>query len=128
MIGSVKRLMLRVLKVPPEPRLPVGAAESARKFRASRRYLQLKLLNWGVSQFFTLIGLIAALVALHFIGTGTFEVLDKVPHRGIILRFAGWFEVIGNTFPFFTSSSRMLYAKDERALLGPTSMKVLQPS
>jgi len=94
-IGSLKRLMLRVLKVPPEPRLPVGAAESARKFRASKRYLQLKLLNWGVGQFFTLIGLIVALVALQFIGTGTLEVLDRVPHRAIILRFAGWIEIIG---------------------------------
>ena len=95
MIGSIKRLMLQALKVPPEPRLPVGAAESARMFRASKRYLQLKLLNWGVGQVLTLIGLVAALVALHFIGTGTLEILDKVPHQAIILRFAGWFEVIG---------------------------------
>jgi membrane protein YdbS with pleckstrin-like domain len=87
--------MLRLLKVPPEPSLPAGTAESARMFRASKRYLQLKLLNWGVGQVFTLIGLIAALAALHFIGTGTLAVLDKVPHKAIILRFAGWFEVIG---------------------------------
>jgi uncharacterized membrane protein YdbT with pleckstrin-like domain len=94
-ISSIKRLMLQVLKVPPEPNLPAGAADSARMFRASKRYLQLKLLNWGVGQIFTLIGLIAALVGLHFVGTGTLEVLDNVPHRAIILRVAGWFEVIG---------------------------------
>jgi uncharacterized membrane protein YdbT with pleckstrin-like domain len=94
-ISGLKRLMLRLLKVPPEPHLPVGAADSARVFRASKRYLQLKLLNWGVGQVFTLIGLVAALVALHFIGTGELQVLSKVPHRPIILRVAGWFEVVG---------------------------------
>ena len=91
----MKRLMLQLLRVPPKPQLPAGATESARMFRASKRYLQLKLLNWGVGQVFTLIGLIAALAALHFIGTGTLEILDRVPHKAIILRFAGWFEVIG---------------------------------
>jgi len=95
MIGQMKRLMLRLLIVPPEPHLPAGAADTAKVFRASKRYLQLKLLNWGVGQFLTFIGLIAALVGLHFIGTGSIEVLSDVPHRPIILRFLGWFEVIG---------------------------------
>ena len=54
MISRLKNLMLRLLKVPPEPQLPAGAADSARVFRASKRYLQLKLLNWGVGQVFTL--------------------------------------------------------------------------
>ena len=95
MIEPIKGLMLKLLKVPPEPHLPVGSADSARVFRASRRYLQLKLLNWGVGQFFTLVGLVAALVALHFVAEGSLEVFDKVPHKAIILRFAGWFEIIG---------------------------------
>jgi uncharacterized membrane protein YdbT with pleckstrin-like domain len=87
--------MLRLLKVPPEPHLPAGAADTARVFRASKRYLQLKILNWGVGQVFTFIGLVAALVGLHFIGSGSIEVLSNVPHRPIILRILGWFEVIG---------------------------------
>jgi len=94
-IASLKNLMLRLLKVPPKPHLPAGAAGSARVFRASKRYLQLKLLSWGVGQLFTLVGLVAALVALHFIGTGSIEVLSDVPHRPIILRVLGWFEIIG---------------------------------
>jgi uncharacterized membrane protein YdbT with pleckstrin-like domain len=94
-IGGLKTLMLRVLKVPPEPSLPVGAAGSAKVFRASRRYLQLKLLNWGVGQILTLFGLVAALVALHLVANGTLAVFDKVPHKAIVLRFAGWFEAIG---------------------------------
>ena len=91
----MKRLMLRLLMVPPEPYLPAGATDSARVFRASRRYLQLKLLNWGVGQVFTLIGLIAALVTINLVGTGKLDILTEVPHRAIILRIMGWFEVVG---------------------------------
>ncbi len=95
MISRLKSLMLRLLKVPPEPQLPAGAADTARVFRASKRYLQLKLLNWGVGQVFTLVGLVGALVVLNLIATGTVDVLSDVPHRPIILRVLGWFEVIG---------------------------------
>ncbi len=95
MISRLKSLMLRLLKVPPEPHLPAGAADTARVFRASKRYLQLKLLNWGVGQVFTLIGLIGALVAINLVGTGKLDILTEVPHRAIILRILGWFEVVG---------------------------------
>ncbi len=95
MLEGLKSAMLRLLKVPPQPHLPAGTAGTARVFRASRRYLQLKLLGWGVSQFFTLIGLITALVVLQLVGEGTIEVLPRVPHQPILLRVLGWFEVIG---------------------------------
>ena len=95
MIGAAKRLMLRLLKVPPEPNLPAGSADSTKVFRASKRYLQLKILNWGVGQVFTLIGLVAALVVINMIGSGKLDVLTEVPHRAIILRILGWFEVVG---------------------------------
>jgi membrane protein YdbS with pleckstrin-like domain len=95
MISALKSMMLSVLKVPPEPNLPAGATDSARVFRASRRYLQLKLLNWGVGQFFTLFGLVTAIIVLNLVEAGSIDVLSKVPHRPIILRGLGWFEVIG---------------------------------
>jgi membrane protein YdbS with pleckstrin-like domain len=94
-ISPLKSLMLRALKVPPEPQLPSGTVETARVFRASRRFLHLKLLNWGSGQFFTLIGLIGALAVLHLIETGAIDVLSDMPHRPIILRLASWFEVVG---------------------------------
>jgi hypothetical protein len=87
--------MLRLLKVPPKPHLPAGATDSARVFRASKRYLQLKLLNWGGGQVLTFIGLVAALVAINLVGTGKLDILTEVPHRAIILRVLGWFEVFG---------------------------------
>jgi uncharacterized membrane protein YdbT with pleckstrin-like domain len=87
--------MLRMLKVPPEPHPPAGSAESAQVFRASKRYLQLKLLNWGVGQIFTLLGLITAIVVLNLVGAGKIEVPFEVPHKGIVLRGLGWLEIIG---------------------------------
>jgi membrane protein YdbS with pleckstrin-like domain len=94
MIAFLKHQMLRMLKVPPEPHLPVGAADSAKVFRASKRYLKLKLLNWGIGQFFTLLGLIAAIVALHFVGTGKIEAISDLALL-TVLRLVGWIEVIG---------------------------------
>ncbi len=91
----MKGLILRLLRVPPEPSLPEGSSGSARVFRASRKYLLLKLIRWGVSQCFNLVGLVFALVALNMVATGQIDVLTSVPHRPIILRFLGWMEIFG---------------------------------
>jgi uncharacterized membrane protein YdbT with pleckstrin-like domain len=65
-------------------------------FRASRRYLQLKLLRWAGGQVSTLVGVIAAIVFLKFIASGQIDlaVFDRVPHKAIIFRFLGWAEII----------------------------------
>lgn len=91
----MKGLILRLLRVPPEPSLPEGSAGSAKVFRASKNYLLLKLIRWGVSQVFNLVGLIFALVVLDQIASGQLDILDSVPHRAIILRFLGWIEIFG---------------------------------
>jgi membrane protein YdbS with pleckstrin-like domain len=41
-------VLLRLLRVPAEPALPDGAANSVRVFRAGRNYLLWRLLVWGV--------------------------------------------------------------------------------
>ncbi len=66
----VKKLLLRLMRVPPEPHAPSGSAGSAEVFRASRRYLQLKLIRWAGGQVMTLLGLVAALAFLHLVGSG----------------------------------------------------------
>jgi uncharacterized membrane protein YdbT with pleckstrin-like domain len=95
-IDGIKGLLLRLMRVPPEPRTPSGSAGSAEVFRASRRYLQLKLLRWGGGQISTLFGVIAAIVFLKIIASGQieFEVFDKIPHQAIIFRFLGWAEIV----------------------------------
>lgn len=91
----VKRLLLRLMRVPPEPHAPSGSAGSAEVFRAARSYLHLKLIRWAGGQVMTFLGLVAALVFLHLAGSGQIDVLDEIPHRAIVLRFMGWAEVIG---------------------------------
>jgi hypothetical protein len=64
-IGFLSRPLLRVLRVPPEPRLPAGLPGSARLFRASPRYWTLHLLGWSVRQAFTLAGFLFLMTILH---------------------------------------------------------------
>jgi membrane protein YdbS with pleckstrin-like domain len=70
MLEPIKAVMLHLLAVPPEPSLPAGSAGTARVFRASRRYLQLKLLRWGAGQAATLIGLLVALAMFDLAAVG----------------------------------------------------------
>ena len=58
MFEHLKRLLLRLLKVPPEPKPPWGASSSVRVFRASRKLYYLRLIGWGAAQSFALAGII----------------------------------------------------------------------
>ncbi|MGD9253769.1 MAG: PH domain-containing protein [Holophagae bacterium] len=98
MIEALKAPVLRLLRVPPAPQPPAGARDTVRVFRASRKYLRLKLLGWGVSQLLTLAGVVAAIVVLHLMATGRIEVLQDLPHRAIVLRLMGWAEFLGVAF------------------------------
>jgi hypothetical protein len=51
-------LVLRWLKVPPEPHPPFGDPASLRVFRAGRNYFKLRLAGWTVTQLFALAGII----------------------------------------------------------------------
>jgi membrane protein YdbS with pleckstrin-like domain len=64
MTEGLSAFVLRVFKVPPEPRLPAGAPESARVFRAGANFWRLKLLGWAVQQAFTLAGFVFMTVML----------------------------------------------------------------
>ena len=74
MVELVKRKLLRVLRVPPEPHPPSGSPESIRTFRASRNYYRYKLFGWGLKQLGALVGVIM-LAGVHF----TFGLGSRVP-------------------------------------------------
>lgn len=63
MTDALRSLLLDVLKVPAEPRLPGGDPESARVFRAGASYWRLRLAGWVVQQL-VLAGMLAALFGL----------------------------------------------------------------
>jgi len=57
----VAELLLRLLRVPPEPQVPVEA-RNARVFRAAPSYFRYKLATWGLTQLVALIGVLTATV------------------------------------------------------------------
>lgn len=98
MLEPVKALMLQLLAVPPEPSLPAGSAATTRVFRASRRYLHLKLLRWGAGQAATLIGLIFALAIFDLAAVGAELAVRQLPFRAltpIAVTVFEWIEAFG---------------------------------
>lgn len=64
----VKHVVLRLARVPAEPHLPEGAAESVRVFNAGRNYFIWRMILWGLGNAAIALGLLAAF-ALSFIPT-----------------------------------------------------------
>src|SRR3954463_12899254 len=60
MTEAIRRMVLRVFRVPPEPHLPAGAPETARVFRAGANYWRLRLLGWAARQAFPPSGFVVA--------------------------------------------------------------------
>jgi uncharacterized membrane protein YdbT with pleckstrin-like domain len=65
MHDKLKSLLLRLLKVPPEPQAPAGSPGSVKVFRAAPNFYKLKLLLWGLRQISGLLGIIVFLVFWH---------------------------------------------------------------
>jgi len=87
MHDQLKALLLRLLKVPPEPEPAAGLPSSIRVFRASRNFYTLKLLKWGLTQTGGLIGIIAIFV---------FDVLSGFPPRfAFVVRVLEFVGLIG---------------------------------
>ena len=73
MFDRLRTVLLRVLRVPPEPEPPFGAPQSVRVFRAGRNYYRLRLLAWAVGQVGALAGIVFSLWFFHQVGTATEE-------------------------------------------------------
>jgi hypothetical protein len=58
MYEPLKRALLEALRVPAEPSPPGGSAESLRVFRASRKWVRLRFVGWGIRQVFALLGIL----------------------------------------------------------------------
>ncbi len=66
MLEAFRGLVLRWLRVPPEPQPPAGDPQSLRVFRAAPNYFRLGLTLWGLRQFMALLGIVFWLAALGF--------------------------------------------------------------
>ncbi|MBF5046032.1 PH domain-containing protein [Aggregicoccus sp. 17bor-14] len=66
----LESLVLRVLRVPPEPSPPAGEAGSLRVFRASPRYLRYRQAGWVLKQLGALVALLFGLFFLEMLAPG----------------------------------------------------------
>jgi len=66
MLEAFRGLVLRWLRVPPEPQPPAGDPQSLRVFRAAPNYFRLGLTLWGLRQFMALLGIVFWLAALGY--------------------------------------------------------------
>lgn len=74
MYNRYSSLVLRWLKVPPEPHPPFGDPASLRVFRAGKNYYRLRMFGWGVAEFFAFVGIVFwALVFVHVEETARIE-------------------------------------------------------
>jgi uncharacterized membrane protein YdbT with pleckstrin-like domain len=64
MFDLLKRLLIRALRIPPEPEPPQGSAASLLVFRAAPGYLRYRLVQWVIGHTFLALLLIGASVAL----------------------------------------------------------------
>ena len=80
-----RELVLRIMRVPPEPEPPPGSPP--RTFRASPHFFTLRMIRWLVTQLPAVIGLLWALYFIHWIAA------KDAPHS-VILVLRG-FEVFG---------------------------------
>ncbi len=62
MMDRMRSLLLRLMKVPPEPEPPAGAPESIRIFRAGKNYYRLLQIHWALAQLFAVVAILVLLL------------------------------------------------------------------
>jgi membrane protein YdbS with pleckstrin-like domain len=65
MLDPLRRLVLRVARVPAEPQPPFGAPESIRVFRAGKNHYRVSLLGWFLAQVGAVVGIFFSVNFLH---------------------------------------------------------------
>ena len=84
MFESVKLLLCKLLRIPPEPSDPMGDVRSVRVFRASVRYYYYKLLGWLLGSVAGILIAIALCTFLAITLTGTLKGSPAVITSGAI--------------------------------------------
>lgn len=80
MAEILRRLLLRILRVPERPQPPAGDSGSVLTFRAARRYFHYRASLWGLRQLGTLIALV--------VGTVFYQTITRqIPE---LTRFSSW--------------------------------------
>lgn len=85
MYNRYSSLVLRWLKVPPEPHPPFGDPGSLRVFRAGKNYYKLRMFGWAAAELFAFLGILFwALVFVHVEETARFEKARRVATAQVV--------------------------------------------
>ena len=79
-----RKLLLELLKVPPEPQPPPGSQESLRVFRAAPAYYRYSLVKWGLAQASALGGLLFSFGFISFAAIDFLQELDFIAALEIV--------------------------------------------
>lgn len=78
MLAKLRPLLLRWLRVPPEPEPPFGAPGSIQVFRAGRNFYYVRLARWVLTQLGAVAGLVASVLFIAHL-RGEFEEMRNAP-------------------------------------------------
>lgn len=98
MFETLRLLLCKLLRIPPEPSDPMGDVRSVRVFRASISYYHYKLLGWVISSLLGLLGAIAICAFFAFLMAGMTKTGGGIPIAAIELSIAAVFIVGGAIF------------------------------
>lgn len=73
MLDLLRPILIKALRLPPEPPAPFGEYKSVRVFRAAPNYFTYRLVTWGIAQAVAAAGLIGGLVFSFVVVRGWFE-------------------------------------------------------
>lgn len=85
MYNRYRDLVLRWLKVPPEPQPPFGDPASLRVFRAGKNYYRLRMFGWGAAELVAFAGILFwALVFVYVEETARYEKARRVSTAPVV--------------------------------------------
>jgi membrane protein YdbS with pleckstrin-like domain len=83
MFDQVRKLLLRLLRVPSEPEPPAGAPGTLRVFRAARNYYRFRLWRWALTQLGAILGLVVSVVMIDRFAASVVEGRPPAPPANV---------------------------------------------
>src|SRR6187549_2005720 len=99
MFNAIRNLLLRLMRVPPEPDPPQGSPESLKIFHAGRNFYVWSVIRWGFIQCGTALPVLGALIGI--------TVASRAPNIPYLVRYIfgalGWLLTLAYAAQFFVS-------------------------
>jgi hypothetical protein len=101
MVERLKEWIKNLLRIPPQPEAPFGAAGSVRVFRAAPGFFRYRMLDWSVRQAGALLGILFVLQFVAFDPTGAGANIEEQLNRNVPLEQFDISLTVGNLWAAF---------------------------